>query len=208
MNEIIQTVVPAIATLLGGGLIGKYFAHQQEKRKQGTSEFRELMIERKNYTTELSERIDELEKLIETQTQIMRQQSEEINKLRMQLITLENSANDAPLPIWLKDNNGYMIFLNSYYEDMFLTPAGKTIDDYIGKSDVDVWGEEIGEEYRGNDLEVHYNRKAIRYVENVKVNGVESAIEVLKYPRFYKNQVIGIGGLVLRTAASKEELCG
>lgn len=57
-------------------------------------------------------------------------------------------------PMWHKDHDGTMIYINAAYEDIFLRPRGYTSSDYLNKDDYAVWPLDIAEAFRANDRKV------------------------------------------------------
>lgn len=64
-----------------------------------------------------------------------------------------------PVPSWCKDTDGVMIWINEEYTRVF----GIKSTQYEGKTDVEVWGKEIGRQFRINDLEVIIPNHRIRH---------------------------------------------
>lgn len=193
----LNSFIPLITTLLTGGGLGVFLTFKLGNRKQTQSElekvidtYRERTLEDSAVIKELRTRIDELER-------ITNKRDLEVSTLRNQLMIFESSHVDIPLPMWLKDVNGTMLFLNKEFEYAYLKPHGKTIHEYIGKKDEDVFTQEEADQYRAHDQEVIRKRRSIRFEETVKVNGQEIKLTTIKYPRFLNNTIIGIGGIVL-----------
>ena len=120
---------------------------------------------------------------------------QELTELKFQLIQLESADFDMPFPRWIKDHEGKMLKLNKSYEQIFLTPNGKKMMDYIGKTDVDIWGEEIGKMYQENDQWVMKNKKVWRGTEKVNIDGKISDCKIVKYPFFAGGTIIGVAGV-------------
>ena len=77
-------------------------------------------------------------------------------------------------------------------------PLGKSREDYIGKTDVDFWGKEIGEIYTRNDQVVIHSKKPMVTVEPVNTNDGVSKVYVIKYPYLISEQyVVGLGGIAI-----------
>lgn len=193
----LNSFIPLITTLLTGGGLGVFLTFKLGNRKQNQSElekvidtYREQRLEDSAVIKELRARIDELER-------ITNKRDLEVSTLRNQLMIFESSHVDIPLPMWLKDINGTMLFLNKEFEYAYLKPKGKTIHEYIGKNDFAIFSKEEAEQYRAHDAEVMRKRKAIRFNETVEINGQVIKLTTIKYPRFLNNTIIGIGGIVL-----------
>jgi PAS domain-containing protein len=118
----------------------------------------------------------------------------EIGDLRSKVILMESAHTDAPLPMWLKDLNGRMLSVNKAYEEAFLLPIGKDASDYIGRYDVDIWGEEVAKGFRENDLEAINSDAPIWKIENVGELGNH---KVVKYVRMAGKVKLGIAGIAI-----------
>ena len=70
---------------------------------------------------------------------------------------LENSAVIG----WMKDENGRHVFLSKNYQSAF----GVKFDDWKGKTDFELWPQEVAEKFRKNDLKVLSQGNTIEVVE-------------------------------------------
>ncbi|MCJ8334907.1 MAG: hypothetical protein MJH10_11750 [Epibacterium sp.] len=114
---------------------------------------------------------------------------------------------DLPTPQWVvevsekqKDGTikyGKMIMLNDAYEDAFLIPQGLSKADYIGKTHVDVWGQETGNKYYSNDFKALAKKRFVVFKEEVPIAGQDIGDDWLfmKYPLYAGRKLIGIGGI-------------
>lgn len=196
-----------IVSAIGGGALAAFLTFKISLKKQNLSEFEQLINEYKELRNQLKSRVDHLESELERLKETERKQREEIVSLRNQLNLFESSHVDIPLPMWMKDTDGKMLFLNSNYEDMFLLPRGYNSSDYIGYKDHAVWSKEVADGFSKNDAKIMRTKRPFRSLERLDdVNGGTMWCEFLKYPRIINNKVIGISGIVLRTADTKEEL--
>ena len=191
--KIIEIIATAIGTL--GAKYGIDFF--TSKRKANRVDF-ETILNRldKELAESKEERVvlrTENEKLKEEQLQLRA----DLISLRNKIILLESAQNDSPLPMWLKDTDGTMLALNGAYEEMFLIPNGLKMQDYIGKTDYDIWPEEIAKQYRAHDSKVYKSGKTFKGPERVVVNGEDVPITVIKYVRYSGNLKIGIAGIAI-----------
>jgi hypothetical protein len=74
---------------------------------------------------------------------------------------MESSYMHIPLPSWLKDIDGTMLAVNDAYEMYFLIPNGFVKSDYIGKTDSDVWPENVAQEFIESDIRTMQSEKKI-----------------------------------------------
>lgn len=119
--------------------------------------------------------------------------------LKNQLIQIRALRPDMPIPMWLKDTTGKMLSLNQAYEDVFLFPLGKTRKDYIGNYDEDIWGEQIAEIFRSNDIIVTSQKSFVEISNEDLKNPLLNGWTFYKYPVYSHGQFIGIAGLGLPT---------
>lgn len=216
-------------TILGGGLIGAVLtyllnikkvdsAKDTTDRTQLVNEFKILLNERKEITDKviaenyklvekLQNRIAYLENEISNLKITLTNEAKEVTILRNQLLLFESSHVDIPLPMWMKDTNGKMIFLNRIYEDYFLLPINKSMEDYIGNTDNAIWDKEIADKFIKNDQKVIRTKKYIRTIEYVNgKDGTLFPVEILKYPRTINGKVIGISGMVLDMNPNEDKI--
>jgi hypothetical protein len=191
-----------IGTTLGGGALGafitSYFSSKSEDKKTEVDATDRLISQWENLLEPLRSRVAHLEKELDTLRGKEKEYLNRISVLETQLILFESSHIDIPLPMWMKDVNGKMVYFNKLAEDAFLIPMNVTLDDYIGKTDHDVWKEEIANEFTSNDKEVMRNNKEKRVIERYpNGSGDFYYVDVLKYPRTIKNKVIGVAGVAL-----------
>ena len=121
----------------------------------------------------------------------------DVYSLRNKLILMESAHIDLPIPMWLKDTDCKMLALNQAYEDIFLTPNGKTAQDYIGKFDIDVWPKDIATAYVKNDKKVLMSGIVLDKNETVLINGQEEEMRIIKYVRYAGTTRIGIAGIAI-----------
>lgn len=181
-----------IGLISGGGVLGFILTYLARMRKSSLDELRDVIKDRK-------EEIDRLRKLESENNERIKAMEAKINSMESKIMLMESAHHDLPLPQWLKDLNGTMLSLNAEYERLFLAPFGLKSENYIGKNDSMVWGEETAAHWRKLDHEVMKHRRHVFSVEKVPTEDhgyVEW--EILKYPRYAGNVIIGVGGIALR----------
>jgi hypothetical protein len=190
IGGILKNNATAAAWVAVIGVLGSTFL---EIRQDNRASFREVAEE---YRAE-TERLRAIEqRCFEFEVEM----NKKLSELRGKLVMLESASQDLPFPHWLKsagtkDMPGVMLSLNKAYEENFLLPLDKTSSDYVGKTDAQFWGDDIGSRYWARDLEVI--RLGIP-IESSEVDPITGApIRVMKYPRMLGNRVIGIGGIVI-----------
>lgn len=201
-----KNIPEIIGIVLGAGGVGAFLSYKLGIRQQGTSEFQTIIEEYKSMVLEFKADVVELRKEVDLLRKEINEKKGEIQNLRNQLIIFESSHIDIPVPVWLKDTNGTMLFINSEYEKLILNPINKTAEDYIGHKDSDVWGVEVGKQFTLNDKKVMREKKPIQFTESWHGNdGVVYEGTLIKYPRFLNNNtVIGIGGIIMSIKVEKK----
>jgi len=195
--EIGSTIIGIISAIAGGGL-GSFFTYKTNASKQNSSEFEILVQEYKDIVSALKIEVTALRTEVDDVKLILEHRNKEIVNLRNQLIIFESSHSDVPVPIWLKDTNGKMLFLNPDYEQKILVPLAKTSEDYIGKTDYEVWDKKTSDQFKRHDREVMRKKVPVRFIERWKgQNGVVLEGELIKYPRFLNKTIVGIGGIII-----------
>ena len=86
-----------------------------------------------------------------------------------------------------------------------LIPNGKKAADYIGNSDIDVWGKEIGEAYQSHDMEVVNSGQVWNGSEKIMIKGKIEYWQIIKYPRYFGNSIIGIAGVAIPPLKKQDE---
>jgi len=199
----LNSFIPLITTLLTGGGLGVFLTFKLGNRKQTQSELEKVIDTYRERTLEDSAVIKELRQRIDSLEQITNKRDLEVSTLRNQLMIFESSHVDIPLPMWLKDTSGTMLFLNREFEDSFLRPIGKTAHDYIGKKDSAIFSEKDAVEFAKSDAEVYRKKIPVKFIEKVGEGEEQLIVTFIKYPRFLNNTIIGIGGILLTQEKSK-----
>ena len=79
---------------------------------------------------------------------------------------VEIFLNTADAPMFIKDTEGKLLWVNRAFADVFQAP----IDQIIGKSDYDFCSKELADKYRKNDLKVIEQGRAIDFIEDVQLS--------------------------------------
>jgi hypothetical protein len=154
---------------------------------------------------------DRTSKILQDQIDILREENtllklridrevEERQKIQNQFNLLISSQFNRPFPEWIK-LDGKVIFLNKKYEEVFLLPRGKTMDDYIMRKDISVWEKEQADEYTRNDNKVITSGRP--WSGTVKVpmgDGQKQEWKVYKYPYYFgmgSQQKVGVAGIAI-----------
>lgn len=189
----LKEIGPILIAIFSGGLIKSLIDYLLGKKKDNRDDFKIIL----ETWAQDNKRLRESEE----------QCAKRLNDLEKQIIILQNKLTmmetahyDLPFPQWLKDMDGVMLSLNSAYEKEFLQPVGKNVNDYIGKTDYEIWDAETAKQYRINDLLAFSSTdKFWRGVEPLKTsNGIEyKNWLIVKYVRYAGKIPIGIAGLAI-----------
>lgn len=207
----LNTLFTIIGSVLGGGTVGaiinSYFSSKSEDKKTDLEASDRLILQWEKLLDPLRARVTDLESKLEEARQRELHYKEEISTLKNQLMIFESSHVDIPLAMWMKDTQGKLVFINSIYEDEFLIPRGYTAADYLGKTDSAVWSEKVVKAFSKHDAKIIREKKFSRDIEPVDDgSGGFYYVDVLKYPRKLGAKVIGISGIIMGSALTREEL--
>ena len=192
--------IEIISAAVGGGFLTKLFDYLMNLRKAESDDFDTIVAQwqqdnerLRQENKEHKDRQDELYKKIA-------EHEKKLSALNAKLLVMESSYMHIPLPSWLKDIDGTMLAVNDAYEMYFLIPNGFVKSDYIGKTDSDVWPENIAQEFIGNDILTLQSEKKIWFGKEtilIKDVDVSDNWRVLKYVRYAGNIAVGIAGIAI-----------
>lgn len=128
----------------------------------------------------------------------LKQSEDELHTSRSALLTL---LNNLPFMAWMKDQDGCFVAVNT----LFAHACGKNATgDLIGKTDLDVWPEELARSYLADDAMVMETRTPKLVEEQIEADGVRSWYETYKAPvASSDNQVRGTVGFARDITARK-----
>lgn len=126
-----------------------------------------------NLLTRVQQQDAKIEKL-ETETSKLKAQLMESNLKNIELMSklskevnanaiLFNYLDSNPLPAWIKDSNLKMYAINRAYEQTYC----KYRNAYIGKTDYDVWPENIAKQFIENDKIVQKSQGYVMFKEKI-----------------------------------------
>tara|TARA_Y100001963_G_scaffold152551_1_gene237609 strand:- start:1251 stop:1880 length:630 start_codon:yes stop_codon:yes gene_type:complete len=198
MSELLQNVL----SFLGGGVLLGILTWIISNRKDKREGLQQVIDNYKDDNKRLRDEFSELKKAFEKEkgerNHIELQLRSEVMQLRNKLLIMESAHLDLPVPQWLKDVDGTMLAINKAYESTFLEPMDKEASDYIGKTDKDVWDKATAESFASNDRIVMRSKKPFQTQESINLENHIEVWEILKYPRFSGNTLIGIGGIAFK----------
>ena len=85
---------------------------------------------------------------------------------------------NMPFLAWLKDAEGRYIMINQQYAKS----CGRTVDQVIGLTDLDIWPRELAEKYRADDAEVMATRRGKGFEELIDETSGTIWVETFKAP--------------------------
>ena len=192
--------IEIISAAVGGGFLTKLFDYLMNLRKAESDDFDTIVAQwqqdnerLRQENKEHKDRQDELYKKIA-------EHEKKLSALNAKLLVMESSYMHIPLPSWLKDIDGTMLAVNDAYEIYFLIPNGYTKADYVGKTDSDVWPENIAKQFIESDIRTMQSEKKIWFGKEqivVKDVDVSDNWRVLKYVRYAGNIPVGIAGIAI-----------
>lgn len=121
----------------------------------------------------------------------------ERKRMMESLIDIEKQQNaildNIPDIAWLKDRESRFIQVN----EPFGKACGRSPKDLVGKTDLDIWPNELAERYRADDREVMSSGKRKQVEEPLSDSGGRNSwIETIKTPIYnVKGEVIGTTGI-------------
>jgi len=102
----------------------------------------------------------------------------------------------APIPMWMKNREGKMLWFNETYTKVYGDFA--SVENYIGNSDSVAWSEETVLNFDENDKKVIETMEPVFCIEklwNSRVKEYE-LLQVIKWPIAAENKVVvGVAGL-------------
>ena len=194
--------IEIISAAVGGGFLTKLFDYLMNLRKAESDDFDTIVAQWQQDNARLREENKEHERRQNELYKKIAEHEKKLSALNAKLLVMESSYMHIPLPSWLKDIDGTMLAVNDAYEMYFLIPNGFVKSDYIGKTDSDVWPENVAQEFIGNDILTLQSEKKIWFGKEtilIKDVDVSDNWRVLKYVRYAGNIAVGIAGIAIPT---------
>lgn len=110
-------------------------------------------------------------------------------------IYLAKAWNSSPIPMWIKDIEGRMVFLNDAYCKIY----GVQKSEYVGKMDHEVWPPEVASEFRELDQKVLQGESVEYSVERIPNRAgfrQYDHLHVIKFPIKDGPKIVGIAGMI------------
>lgn len=186
--DYLTEIAVLLAGLAGGASI--HFA-VRKKDPEALNEYAARMIREEN--DQLKQEINLVNGYNAKHVQEIARLERKVFELQHKIEIMEFAPFSIPLPMWMKNQFGVVDFLNDEYVDTFLKPLGKEKNDYVGKTDFDVWPKAIAEEYRKHDMKVLRTGKVFNSRETVTGPlGQKTKWRVMKFLRKVPRGTVGI----------------
>lgn len=118
--------------------------------------------------------IEEIDKRRESENQL----GERSRELEAAIACQAAFMNNIPDMAWMKDKDSRFIRVN----ESLARFANRTIDEFIGKSDLDIWPEDLASAYILDDKDVIKSGSHKKVIEKIAANGKFLWIETIKTP--------------------------
>lgn len=129
------------------------------------------------------------------------QQAEFSSKINEQVERERAILSNLPFMIWIKDSESKFLAANESFAKM----CGKKVEDIIGKTDLELWPEELAQGYIKDDIEVMQKKKTKSIEEVINDPSGPKWHETFKTPLFNdKGEVVGTTGFSRDITEKKE----
>ena len=205
---LVQAIIAAIVSLVGGGgVVGVVATFILKSRSLAATEFKTIVDNNNERIDQLQKRVDTLEKEKEDTEKALADTLSELNELKARNIIFENMHNEIPKAQWVKAADGKMISFNDAYARLFIHPVGKLPEEYIGATDTEFWGDEIGGEYWANDLVLYRTGQPTDVVETVLCpDGSKEKWLFHKWPITWNGKIIATAGMEVLKITEMERI--
>lgn len=152
-----------------------------------TEQYQRVLQINKKQEEKISE-YESREKDLERQISELR---DEVNNLKYKFLLNSKFAKDTfPFPRWKKDSKRRLVEVDELYVNTYYEPAGIKAVDAIGKTDIELWGDQIGEGWSKGDDYVYINKSTYIGIEKTIKNGIKTFELVIKFPSIITNDVV------------------
>jgi PAS domain S-box-containing protein len=197
VNRFIDPIVALTAAAKKMGMQRRLQSESAASHQASVEVLRRIAVEAPDEVGDLAKAfnamIAELRQSFETLEQRVQGRTAE---LRQQTRYLRTLIDTLPLLVWLKDTHSRYLAANQASADA----CGRTAEDLVGKSDLDIWPREIAESYRADDADVMKTRQR-KTVEEPLLD-VKGTIWI----ETYKAPVLDEDGTVLGTVGAARDI--
>lgn len=215
----VSLAVISLISVLGSGYLS-YKTHKdkvaQKLEDNKLAHDQNLIESEMKFRTDLLEMIADLKERIKSLEEANQELRRELQKAERKIEDLENTIEEQfdtiailgsfckyiPAPVWVKrvheDGNTTMYFINRFYEEQW----GISAEFYSGKTDDEVWGKEIADQFRKADAYILKYKRGASFIENIPVDpfnlekGYRKCV-IWKFPILNGQNLIGIGGILI-----------
>jgi len=182
-------IVPAFGAMTGALI---YLFKLQTKMRE------EILAQKEKEIKELKDKQKAMQaELLEMEKRMLHSEAE-VRSVQQSLQLMQASNHALPVPAWMKDRNGVVLFCNPAYETIFLRPRGYTLNDYVGATDESVWPDHIAKTFQRNDEYVIASGEILDTMENITgPDGQERPCRIIKFPRKAGALIVGVDGIAL-----------
>ncbi|MDD3594406.1 MAG: PocR ligand-binding domain-containing protein [Candidatus Gastranaerophilales bacterium] len=159
-----------------------------------------ILFDYENYRHWTNDEISLL-KAVASQIYISVYQTELYHKTIQQAEREKAILNNLPFIAWLKDKDGRFLAVN----EIFVNQFDLTVEDIIGKTDLELFPADIAQGYMNDDLKVMQARQKFKVEEEVAQKDGTRWHETFKTPLFDQDgQIIGTTGFAIDITERKE----
>jgi PAS domain S-box-containing protein len=197
VSRFINPIVALTAAAKKMGMKRRLQTEPAASVQSSVEELRRIAAEAPDEVGDLAEAfnvmIAELRQSFETLEQRVQGRTAE---LRQQTRYLRTLIDTLPLLAWLKDTKSRYLAVNQATADA----CGRTVEDIVGKSDLELWPREIAESYRADDVDAMATRQ--RKTVEEPLADVKGTIWI----ETYKAPVLDEDGTVLGTVGAARDI--
>jgi PAS domain S-box-containing protein len=181
-----------ISAAVGGGVLTQLVNFFNARRTAKKDDFNVIIERWEKDNARLRSEVDAMQSahLIERKALMdeLDRMRREIGDLRGKVALMEHAQSDVPAPQWLKDLDGRVLSVNRAFEQAF----GKVAAECLGRTEREIWGDDIGANLMENDQQVIHLGQPLHTVEEYGEHGTWF---VLKFNKMAGSAKIGVGAL-------------
>lgn len=125
---------------------------------------------------------------LEQENRLLKRSAKQLYGLKRYLLEI---FDNTPAPIYMKDSDGRYVLINKRYEMV----SHISLEEIIGKTDEDIFPEQIATLFRSQDEEVKRHNGSLDFVETILLPDGEFTFITLKFPIHDANgKILGVAG--------------
>jgi PAS domain S-box-containing protein len=142
---------------------------------------------------------------VATHLELKRQREQQLRTVQESLRESEDRfrlfMDNSPTVAWIKDEEGHHVYLSRCYEQRF----GVSIETWLGKTDAELWPQQLAEKFRATDLEVLATGQPTEFTETIRyADGRCTSWLTIKFPFCDTAGVRYVGGIGLDISQRKK----